>query len=340
MNVGEAIAARRSIKRFADRAVTREEIEQLLDAAVLAPNHRLTQPWRFYVLGPDARRAYGAALGARKARRVEDAAAAQLVLDKVAGEHAALPAMIVVAMTQDENPEIRQEDYAAVMMAVQNMTLVATGLGLGTHVKTGAVMDDPAARAAAGVPEGERIVAVLNVGEPAEVPTPKERADAAAHTTWLPLFAGVLLAAGCASSPGAEVEPMVGQYGFSGTVEGRNETRYGFERFTVPVSGSIDIDRDGRVSLNSDRGSCEHDARQARQRAGTLSVSCPRISVTLSEYSGTVTILVSESREVRGECRAWETLPNGQRGRCTEYDWRERRTQARRTGPISVTKNR
>ena len=70
MNVSEAIAQRRSIKKFQDRPVTREEIEALLDAAVLAPNHHMTQPWRFYVLGPNARRAYGLALGERKARKL------------------------------------------------------------------------------------------------------------------------------------------------------------------------------------------------------------------------------------------------------------------------------
>jgi nitroreductase len=186
MDVLDAIAARRSIRQFTDRPVTREQIERLLAAAVLAPNHRMTQPLRFHVLGPDSRRAYGAALGERKARRVEDAAAARMVRDKVAAEHAALPAMIIVAMAQDENPEIREEDYATAMMAVQNMMLAAVGLGLGTHMKTGAVMDDPAARAAAGVADGERIVAAVNVGEPADVPAPKERDPAMSRTTWVP----------------------------------------------------------------------------------------------------------------------------------------------------------
>ena len=58
MHVTDAISNRRSIKRFTDRAVTRDEIASILSAATLAPNHRLTQPWRFYVLGPDARYAY------------------------------------------------------------------------------------------------------------------------------------------------------------------------------------------------------------------------------------------------------------------------------------------
>lgn len=177
---------RRSIRQFTDREVGREEIEQLLDAAALAPNHRMTQPWRFYVLGPDARAAYGRALGSRKAKRVEDPVAAEAVREKVAREHASLPAMIAVAMVQDDNPEIREEDYAATMMAVQNICLAAVQLGLATHIKTGAVMDDPAARAAAGVAEGQRIVATVNVGEAADVPTPKERTRAADLTQWVP----------------------------------------------------------------------------------------------------------------------------------------------------------
>lgn len=186
MNASDAIRHRRSIKKFTDRQVSREEIERMLEAAVLAPNHRMTEPWRFYVLGPDARRAYGLALGERKARKVEDADAAALVREKVAREHAGLPGMIVVAMVQDENPEIREEDYASVMMAVQNLSLAAAEMGLGSHIKTGAVMEDPNARAAAGVAEGERIVAVVNVGEPAEIPSPKDRAAAGTFTKWLP----------------------------------------------------------------------------------------------------------------------------------------------------------
>jgi nitroreductase len=184
--VSDAIKQRRSIRKFTDREVTRQQIEVLLDAAAHAPNHRLTQPWRFHVLGPQARRAYGLALGNRKARRVADPAAADLVREKVAAEHAALPAMIVVAMKLHEDPEIREEDYAAVMMAVQSLALQAVELGLGTHIKSGAVMQDDAARAAAGAGADERIVAVVNVGEPAELPPVRERAAGSDLTRWLP----------------------------------------------------------------------------------------------------------------------------------------------------------
>ena len=186
MDVLDAIAARRSVKRFTDRPVGRAEIERLLDAAVLAPNHRMTEPWRFYVMGPVSRRKYGAVLGSRKARKVEDPDAAAAVLRKVEEENAALPAVIAVAVRQDENPEIREEDYAAAMMAVQNILLVAAELGLGSHLKTGAVMDDAGARAAVGVPADERIVALINIGEAAETPVAKPRTSARERTVWVP----------------------------------------------------------------------------------------------------------------------------------------------------------
>jgi nitroreductase len=184
MNVSDAIARRRSIKKFQDLPVPREAIEAALQAATLAPNHRSTQPWRFYVLGPESRRAYGLALGERKARKVTDPDAARAVRDRTGGEYAAMPCMIAVAMAVDESPEVREEDYAAVMMAIENLLLAAVEQGLGSHIRTGAVMDDPAARAAVGVREGERIVAAVTLGVPAEVPAPRERQAASALTTW------------------------------------------------------------------------------------------------------------------------------------------------------------
>src|SRR3954453_9018415 len=114
MNVTDAIAQPRSIKKFQDRPLTREEIEPLLEAAVLAPNHHLTQPWRFYVLGPESRRRYGLALGERKALKLPDPDAANAVREKTASEHVAFAELIAIAMVKHESPERPDEDYAAV----------------------------------------------------------------------------------------------------------------------------------------------------------------------------------------------------------------------------------
>lgn len=186
MTILEAIATRRSIKAFTRTPITDGAIDELLALAVHAPNHRMTEPWRFYVLGPQARHAYGAVLGARKAKKIDDADAAQAVVDKVAASHRDLPAMLAVAMVLDENPEIREEDFAATYMAIQNICLAAPALGLGTHIKSGAVMDDPRARAAVGVPEGQRIVATIFLGEPEDIPEPKPRRSASDFTIRVP----------------------------------------------------------------------------------------------------------------------------------------------------------
>lgn len=186
MNVLQAIAARRSISQFTDGPVSADHLRQLIDAAIQAPNHRMTQPVRFRVLGPATRHAYGAVLGARKAKKLEDPVAAQAVIDKASAAEAAVPAVIAVSVRVDENPEIREEDYATAFMGVQNLMLAAVSLGLGTRLRTGAVMDDPRAREALGVPEGERVVVMVQVGHPAATPYPKPRKAVDEVTRWLP----------------------------------------------------------------------------------------------------------------------------------------------------------
>ena len=63
--------------------------------------------------------------------------------------------------------------------------LAAVDRGLGTHMRTGAVLEDPVARAAIGAREGERVLALLSVGVPAEVPEPKARQRSAELTRWV-----------------------------------------------------------------------------------------------------------------------------------------------------------
>lgn len=185
MNAHELFAQRRSIKRFTDAPVARQQLERLLAAATLAPNHHLTLPWRFYVLGPEARARYGLALGERKARKLDDRDAAQAVRDRTSADYRAMPALVAFAMVVPENPEALEEDYAAVMMGVENFMLAAVGEGLGAHIRTGAILGDPAARAAITVREGERVVAVVTVGHPADVPVAKPRPAADTFTTWV-----------------------------------------------------------------------------------------------------------------------------------------------------------
>lgn len=186
MRALEAIRARRSTKRFTSTPVTREQVGTLLELAVLAPNHRMSAPWRFLVLGPSARAAYGRALGIRKARKLEDPEAARAMQERTEADAVAGPMMIAVAQIQSANPEILEEDYAAIWMAIQNLLLGAVELGLGTHIRTGAVFSDEAVRLAWGIAEGERVVGVILVGEPEGPSESKTRVPASERTVWLP----------------------------------------------------------------------------------------------------------------------------------------------------------
>ena len=186
MTVIEAIRNRRSTKKFTTTPVTRDQVETLLELAVLAPNHRMSAPWRFLVLGPDARAGYGQALGVRKARRIEDPEAARAVRERTVADAVGAPLMIAVAQVLSPNPEIMEEDYAAIWMAIQNLLLGAVGLGLGTHVRTGAVFGDQAVREAWGVADDERVVGVVLMGEPDGAPESKARVPASERTVWLP----------------------------------------------------------------------------------------------------------------------------------------------------------
>lgn len=185
MDTLDAIRARRSIKRFTDTPVPREQLETLLELAVLGPNFRMTQPWRFVVLGAEGRAAYGRALGTRKAKKLEDAAAKAAMVERNVAEAVAVPATVAVVQVLNENPEIREDDAAAIWMGIENLLLGAVAMGLGTHLRTGAVLGDAALREPLGIGEGERLVALVQLGGVAEVPPEKAREGAAARTSWM-----------------------------------------------------------------------------------------------------------------------------------------------------------
>jgi nitroreductase len=180
----DTLRRRRSHKRFKPEPVDPERIRTLLDAAVLAPNHKMTEPWGFLVLGPRAQHVYAE----RKAQikygdhmGVEGKAKAEQMIADLAG----IPVVIGVTQKLDNDPVRREEDYAAVFMGIQNLLLAATALGLGSKVNTGTFLDDALFRAALGVADDERLVAALHIGEPAEELAPKKRAPASDKTRWL-----------------------------------------------------------------------------------------------------------------------------------------------------------
>lgn len=182
----QVIRDRRSQKTFKDRPVLEDDIRTMLDAAVLAPNHKMTQPWSFAVLGRLAKKTYGEIRAVLKLREEIDAAGAQEKRARIIAETAAVPAVIVVMQKLEGDAHRKREDYAAVFMAIENILLVATSMGLGSKVHTGDVLNAPPMRELVKAEENEQIVAIIHLGEPAEEMKPKVRIPAADKTRWIP----------------------------------------------------------------------------------------------------------------------------------------------------------
>jgi len=187
MDAHNAIAARTSTRAFADRPVSRAALERLLAAAVRAPNHKLTEPWRFAVLTGNSAARFAELKRAHRATRFPDPASpeASRAIEKTYREARATPVFVVVMCAVSDDPVRREEDYASVMMAVQNLLIAATAEGLGSYLRTGGIMEDPGLTALAQLPAGHRIVAVVSLGWPAAREEPRKRGDAAARTLWL-----------------------------------------------------------------------------------------------------------------------------------------------------------
>jgi nitroreductase len=187
MDAISAISSRTSVRRFQPEPVPRQVIQQLLECAVRAPNHKLTEPWRFIVLTGRARDGLAEIRAHHRLKRFTDPAGAEAAAaaDKVRREARETPAFVVVLTAVSPDEITREEDYAATMMATANLMTAAQALGLGTYLRTGGVMRDPALLQLAQVPEGFRIVAVISLGYPAEAEPPRRRKPPTELTRWL-----------------------------------------------------------------------------------------------------------------------------------------------------------
>lgn len=189
--IAAAITDRRTIKQFLPDPVAPATITHLIDLAVWAPNHRLNEPWRFYVLTGDARRRLGDIAAAITTAKVGAAGGDPAVTARKASEAAAawssVPTLLFVTMLGDPNPEIDLENYGAVCCAIQNLTLAAHALGIGTSWSSGAIAAAPELLTLVGAGATERMVGLLRLGylDPAMTPPKSRRTAGASFTRWL-----------------------------------------------------------------------------------------------------------------------------------------------------------
>lgn len=148
MELEQAIRARRTVKAFRPQPIPRQQIERLLALAAWAPNHHLTNPWRFRVLGPQALERLKLAAGPEAAPKLERA-----------------PTLVCASATQSGDPVQDEEDFAAACLAAYIVLLAATAEGLASYWRTPDVLRTDEGRAAVGLEPGERFVGLLHLGE-------------------------------------------------------------------------------------------------------------------------------------------------------------------------------
>jgi nitroreductase len=169
MDVDEAIRSRRTHKAYAPEPVDRDTLAELFDLARWAPNHNLTNPWRFRVVGPQA-------LARLKEAAGEDAAAK---LDRA-------PTLVVASVVKSGDALQDEEDLLAGAVAIYIVLLAAHARGLAGYWRTPAVLRTPDGRAAVGLADDERFLGLVHLGRPRQEKQPPERAPAGDFVTYLP----------------------------------------------------------------------------------------------------------------------------------------------------------
>jgi nitroreductase len=174
----EVIRTRRSIGKMRPDTVPREVLEKLIDAAVQAPNHRLTRPWRFWVLTGGAREELGEAM-AEAARSGLDTSAGDdvnAVLDRERAKPLRAPAIVVVGIDQEpSDPVLSMENVEAGSAAIQNLLLAAHAMGLAAIWRTGASVYSTTVKRHFGLGDEDVLLGFVYVGYPAVIPPVVER---------------------------------------------------------------------------------------------------------------------------------------------------------------------
>jgi nitroreductase len=168
VDVETAIRTRRTHKAFASEPLQRAELDELLELANWAPNHHLTVPWRFRVIGPRALERLKLLAGPEGAAKLDRA-----------------PTLIVVSCLLGGDPDRDEEDLHATAVASYIVLLAAHGRGLAGYWRTPALLRGEEGRAAVRLAAEERFVGLLHLGHPRQEQPPPARPGAEATTTYL-----------------------------------------------------------------------------------------------------------------------------------------------------------
>ena len=162
---GEVIGSRRTINLYLQTPVPEALVREAIDAATWAPNHHVTEPWTFYLLGPETIDAC-LDLVRRIVTEKKDARAGEFK----AKNWSEKPGWLVVTCRRSGDDLRQREDYAACCAAVQNLLLFLWKAGVGTKWTTGDITRDPRFFEILGLDDDEFVVGLIWYGYPKVTP--------------------------------------------------------------------------------------------------------------------------------------------------------------------------
>lgn len=169
--VADVIRDRRTINFFKPDLPPRELVLEGIEAARWAPNHHLTEPWRFYLLS-DPVKAQIVELNGRLVAEAKGEAAGRAKRERWQG----IPGWLAVTCARSSDELRQREDYAACCCAVQNLALYLWSRGVGLKWTTGAVTRTDEFYDLIWVdPAVETVVGLFWYGYPDEVPVSVRR---------------------------------------------------------------------------------------------------------------------------------------------------------------------
>jgi nitroreductase len=185
MDVEEAIRSRRTVKAFDPDPVPRETLEELLELARWAPNHHLTNPWRFRVLGSDSLERLKRAAGELAASEAPKGVDAGELARVAAAKLDRAPTLVVCSVKRSRDPVQDEEDLHAAAIAAYIVLLGAHARGLAGYWRTPAVLRTDAGASAVGIPADERFVALIHLGRARQEQATPDREPAERYVTFL-----------------------------------------------------------------------------------------------------------------------------------------------------------
>ena len=165
-SIFDVIRNRRTIGSFKPDVPEVSKIEAALEVARWAPNHKKTEPWRVYWLGPQT----AAAVIQLNSTLIEKKKGATEAEAKRKA-WAAIPGWLAITCVRSSDPSREEEDYAACCCFIQNLMLALWSSEIGSKWSTGDVTRDPEFNRLLGITtETERVAGLIWYGFPAVVP--------------------------------------------------------------------------------------------------------------------------------------------------------------------------